>query len=94
MLLRTVVNRSIGVDRVGCAACRTDEIDDEAAVGEAAGGVVEEGLAVGRPERGLPGVVGVDEAVVARVRQWIPKAEHPRVARRIRPRWMRRRQYQ
>ena len=36
----------------------TDEVEGDAAVAEAAGGAVEEGL----------GVVGVDEAVVARVR--------------------------
>jgi len=59
---------------------RTDEVEDDAAVGEAAGGAVEEGLAVGEPEHGI-GAVGVEEAVVARVRQRVAEAEHARVAR-------------
>ena len=45
----------------------TDEVEGDAAVAEAAGGTVEEGLAVGEPEHGV-GAVGVDEAAVARVR--------------------------
>lgn len=59
----------------------TYEVEDDAAVGEAAGGAVEEGLAVGQAERGLTGVVAEDEAVVARVGQRVPEAEHARVAR-------------
>ena len=74
--------------------CRTNEVDDEAAIGEAAGSVVEVGLAVGQPEHGRAGIVGVDEAVVARVRQGVPEAEHPRVAPRLRLRWLCHRQYQ
>jgi hypothetical protein len=73
---------------------RTDEVEDEAAIGEAAGGAVEEGLAVGQPHRGLAGVVREDEVVVARVRQGVPEVEQPPVARRIRQRWLCRRQYQ
>lgn len=61
----------------------TDEIDNEAAIGEASGGTVEEGLAIGWPECGLAGVIDEDEdeAVVARVRQRVPEAEYPREAR-------------
>ena len=68
-----------GGDR-GCA-CLTDEVDDEAAIREAAGGAAEEGLPVWRPERGLAGVVAVEEGEVARVRQRVPEAEHPRDTR-------------
>jgi len=64
----------------GCG-WRTDEVEDDAAVGEAAGGAVEEGLAVGEPEHGVGVVVAVDEVVVARVRQRVAEAEHARVAR-------------
>jgi hypothetical protein len=74
-----IIDRSIGGGRCGF----TDEVEHKAAVGEAVGGAVEEGLAVGRPERGL-GVVAVEEGVVARVRQRVPEAEHARVARRRR----------
>jgi hypothetical protein len=71
---------------------RTDEVEDEAAIGEAAGGAVEEGLAVG--QHGLVGVVREDEAVVARVRQGVPEVEQPREARRMGTGWLCRRQYQ
>ncbi|BAS73432.1 Os01g0649732, partial [Oryza sativa Japonica Group] len=60
----------------------TDEVDDEAAVGGAAGGAVEEGLAVGWPQRGPAGVVAVEESDVAGVCKRVPEAEHARVARR------------
>ncbi|KAB8082567.1 hypothetical protein EE612_004490, partial [Oryza sativa] len=61
---------------------RTNEVDDEAAVGGAAGGAVEEGLAVGWPQRGPAGVVAVEESDVAGVCKRVPEAEHARIARR------------
>jgi hypothetical protein len=65
---------------VWLAGVPTDEIEDDAAIAEAAGGAVEEGLAVGEPQL-VTGVVAVDEALVARVRPRVAKAEHARVAR-------------
>jgi hypothetical protein len=57
---------------------RTEEVDDEAAVGAAAGGVAEVGHAVGRLREGEQELVRrrLVDADVARVAQRVPEVEH------------------
>lgn len=55
----------------------TEEIEEVAAVGVAAGGAAEEGLAVGEAPRGVREVVRHGEQEVARVRERVPEAEYP-----------------
>jgi hypothetical protein len=57
---------------------RTDEVNDEAAVGPAAGGAVEEGLAVGRVRHGARRRGVADE--VARVDERVAEREEMAVA--------------
>ena len=58
-----------------------NEVDDEPAVAEAAGGAVEEGLAVGERQ---DGVVGGHAGQVAGVGDGVAQAEQARVAGRTR----------
>jgi hypothetical protein len=61
----------------------TDEVDDEAAVGVAAGGAAEEGGAVGRARDGVKdAVLGKDGGVVAGVGEGVAEAEDGVVAPR------------
>ena len=53
----------------------TNEVDDEAAIGGAAGGATEEGLAVGRLVEGDGGEAGALEDEVASVRVRVAEAE-------------------
>jgi hypothetical protein len=60
---------------------RTDEVEDEPAVGVAAGGAAEEGGAVGRPHHVVEdGVPGEHSGVVPRVGEGIAEAEDGVVA--------------
>ena len=60
---------------------RTDEVDDEAAVGVAAGGAAEEGGAVGwARDKVEDGVGGEDDGVVAGVGEGVAEAEDGVVA--------------
>jgi hypothetical protein len=60
------------------ACVRTEEVDDEAAVGAAAGGVAEIRHAVGRLREGEQELVRrrLVDAEVARVAQRVPEVEH------------------
>lgn len=67
------------VRREGWAAREevTEEVEQVATVGVAAGGAAEEGLSVGEVPRGVREVVGHGEQEVAGIRERVPETEHP-----------------